>query len=386
MKDNSIVQEYRELVNWLNAQDDFYRAGTPQVDDATWDQTLAKLRSIERENPWIIAPDSPTQNVQRTNTSKGKVRHAARMLSLDNIASLEVDTFAQNSAETPWLNREDIRNWLGRVKKDTGLADPSFMCELKIDGVAVNLQYVHGKLARAITRGDGTFGEDITQHIRYLDIPLVLEHLNAPDFLEVHAEVCIERDVFERLNARRDALRSEYTKALQDTGASVESVDTAIVRFSNPRNAAAGILATKFDSFFKKVAISRKAIHTIWKKVQQMESRVQKDLKKEAGCTQIEIPLFDIEEPPVNLSSGRSVTDKSLQGQPSKAAEAIEAETIAAERESNLESLRAQLAARRRRLIIELATMKSALSSLSLVAHGFGLWRGKNGKERQGSV
>lgn len=153
MKDNSIVQEYRELVNWLNAQDDFYRAGTPQVDDATWDQTLAKLRSIERENPWIVVPDSPTQNVQYASTHKGKARHAARMLSLDNIASLEVDTFAQNSVGTSWLNREDIRNWLGRVRKDTGLADPSFMCELKIDGVAVNLQYVHGKLVRAITRG-----------------------------------------------------------------------------------------------------------------------------------------------------------------------------------------------------------------------------------------
>lgn len=188
----------------------YYVKDQPVVSDAEFDKLLRSLEALEEEHPELRTPDSPTQKVSGSyETEFTAVEHRERMLSLDN---------AFDDAE--------LAAWADRVAKDVGAPGYHFLCELKIDGLAVNLTYENGRLTRAATRGDGRTGEDITPNVRTIaDIPERLKGDRVPALVEIRGEVFFPMEKFEELNARL-----------------VEAGDKP---FANPRNAAAGSLRQK---------------------------------------------------------------------------------------------------------------------------------------------
>ena len=202
-----------ELAEQLRAhQFAYYVRDSPVVGDDEYDALLRDLQELEAAHPVLVGPDSPTQRVGGTfSTSFTAVDHLGRMLSLDNVFSAD-----------------ELREWDTRVRASAG-QDVRYLCELKIDGLAVNLLYVDGVLQRALTRGDGYTGEDITLNVRTLaSVPTRLavsaEH-PAPARIEVRGEVFFPVEAFTALNA-------ELTEAGKSP-------------FANPRNAAAGSLRQK---------------------------------------------------------------------------------------------------------------------------------------------
>ncbi|WP_037913609.1 NAD-dependent DNA ligase LigA [Actinacidiphila yeochonensis] len=193
----------------------YYVNDAPVVSDAEFDRLLRRLEAVEEEHPGLRTPDSPTQKVAGAyETEFTSVQHRERMLSLDN-------------AFTP----EELGTWAERVGAELGPPDNAhspyhFLCELKVDGLAVNLTYEEGRLTRAATRGDGRTGEDITPNVRTIaDIPDRLAGERVPALVEVRGEVYFPGDRFEELNARL--------------------VEAGEKPFANPRNAAAGSLRQK---------------------------------------------------------------------------------------------------------------------------------------------
>ena len=188
----------------------YYVLDRPTVSDAEYDALMRELQEIEQAHPELRTPDSPTQKVAGSyGTQFTPVDHLERMLSLDN-------TFT----------REELAAWVTRVERDLAGAEVRYLCELKIDGLAVDLVYDAGVLVRAATRGDGRTGEDITNNIRTLEeVPARLRGPAVPGLLEVRGEVFFPTDRFAELN-----------------GALVEA---GRAPFANPRNAAAGSLRQK---------------------------------------------------------------------------------------------------------------------------------------------
>src|SRR5689334_12155154 len=180
---------------------------SPLVDDATYDALMREIRALEDEYPDLRTPDSPTQKVGGISTEFTPVQHLLRLLSLDNaFSAAEFDA------------------WAARVQR-LGGSGP-YLCELKIDGLAVDLVYRGGRLAGAATRGDGTTGEDITPNIKTIArVPSRLSGTGWPDVLEVRGEVFLPVTAFEELNVR-----------LTEAGKPP---------FANPRNSAAGSLRQK---------------------------------------------------------------------------------------------------------------------------------------------
>ncbi|MFI9769923.1 NAD-dependent DNA ligase LigA [Streptomyces sp. NPDC052415] len=188
----------------------YYVKDAPVVSDAEFDKLLRSLEALEEEYPELRTPDSPTQKVAGAyETEFTAVQHRQRMLSLDNA-----------------FDDLELAAWAERVHKDVGTSAYHFLCELKVDGLAVNLTYEHGRLTRAATRGDGRTGEDITPNVRTIaEIPDRLTGDGLPDLVEIRGEVYFPMEKFEELNARL-----------------VEAGDKP---FANPRNAAAGSLRQK---------------------------------------------------------------------------------------------------------------------------------------------
>ncbi|WP_344363829.1 NAD-dependent DNA ligase LigA [Streptomyces gobitricini] len=188
----------------------YYVKDQPVVSDAEFDRLLRSLEALEEEYPELRTPDSPTQKVAGSYATEfTAVQHRERMLSLDNA-----------------FDDEELAGWADRVAKEVGTSEYHFLCELKVDGLAVNLTYEKGRLTRAATRGDGRTGEDITPNIRTIsDVPDRLKGDRIPDLVEIRGEVYFPMEKFEELNARL-----------------VESGDKP---FANPRNAAAGSLRQK---------------------------------------------------------------------------------------------------------------------------------------------
>jgi DNA ligase (NAD+) len=170
---------------------------------------MRRLEELERLFPELQSQDSPTQSVGGgVSTLFAPVRHAERMLSLDNVFS-----------------RDEFLAWAARVERDAG-RPVHFLCELKIDGLALNLRYENGALVSAATRGDGVVGEDVTENVRLIaSIPSRLATPTPPPLVEVRGEVFFNTDAFERLNA----VQAEAGDRL----------------FANPRNAASGSLRQK---------------------------------------------------------------------------------------------------------------------------------------------
>ncbi|SHG05345.1 DNA ligase (NAD+) [Streptoalloteichus hindustanus] len=190
----------------------YYVLDAPTVSDGEFDALLRELQGIEDEHPGLVTPDSPTQTVGGAfSTEFRPVDHLERMLSLDNA-----------------FDPDELRAWADRVEKEVGSA-AHFLCELKIDGIAINLRYENGRLTRAATRGDGRTGEDVTLNIRTLgDVPERLTgtaEYPVPEVVEVRGEVFFVVSEFAELNA----------KLVADGKAP----------FANPRNAAAGSVRQK---------------------------------------------------------------------------------------------------------------------------------------------
>ncbi|RZI77539.1 MAG: NAD-dependent DNA ligase LigA [Variovorax sp.] len=194
----------------------YYVLDAPELPDAEYDKLFQRLQAIEAAHPELRTPDSPTQRVGgKVLDGFVKVRHKVPMLSIRT----ETDITASGASAFDT-----------RVRRELGLADGApaieYVCELKFDGLAMNLRYENGVLVQAATRGDGEVGEDVTQNIRTLQqIPLRLAG-DAPPVVEVRGEVYMRRDQFEALNERQ---REKIA-----AGQKNEKV------FVNPRNAAAG--------------------------------------------------------------------------------------------------------------------------------------------------
>ena len=176
----------------------------PEIDDADFDRLIRELEDIEQKYPELYDPDSPSQRVGGEPLAEfSSVEHQVPMLGLDNAFSAE-----------------ELVDYDRRVRKQSGLQKIEYLCELKIDGLAVSLEYLNGRLNRGSTRGDGFFGEDITMNLRTVkQIPLQLKKALT---LEARGEVYIRKDDFEQLNIHR--------------------AEEGLPQFANPRNAAAGSL------------------------------------------------------------------------------------------------------------------------------------------------
>ncbi|MDQ0940557.1 NAD-dependent DNA ligase LigA [Streptomyces sp. V1I1] len=188
----------------------YYVKDQPVISDGDFDKLLRSLEALEEEYPELRTPDSPTQKVAgQYETEFTAVEHRERMLSLDNA-----------------FEDEELAAWAERVAREVNTSDYHLLCELKVDGLAVNLTYEKGRLTRAATRGDGRVGEDITPNVRTIaDIPDRLQGDRIPDLVEIRGEVYFPMEKFEELNARL-----------------VQAGDKP---FANPRNAAAGSLRQK---------------------------------------------------------------------------------------------------------------------------------------------
>lgn len=206
-EEHRLLAEEVEDARWR-----YYVLDDPVLDDADFDQRLRRLEALEDAHPELRTPDSPTQKVGGSVSTDFTARdHQQRMESLDNAFSYE-----------------ELEQWHARLARD-GVEAPALLCELKVDGLAINLLYEDGRLTRALTRGDGRTGEDVTPNVKTIDsIPHRLtgtDEFPVPASVEVRGEVFLPVAAFERLNV-----------AMTDAGKPV---------FANPRNAAAGSLRQK---------------------------------------------------------------------------------------------------------------------------------------------
>ena len=193
----------------------YYILDSPTISDGEFDVLMRELEGIEQAHPSLITPDSPSQRVGGTFSTEFTAHdHLERMLSLDNVFSID-----------------ELRGWAERVHRDLGDvgAPPHLLCELKIDGLAINLLYENGHLTRGLTRGDGRTGEDVTLNLRTMsDVPTQLrgtDEYPVPALVEVRGEVFFRVEDFLKLNA-----------ALVEAGKPP---------YANPRNTAAGSLRQK---------------------------------------------------------------------------------------------------------------------------------------------
>lgn len=209
---DELRQEWADVADQATAAQFAYHVkDAPTLSDAAYDGLIRRLREIEEEHPSLRTPESPTQTVGGAvfSTDFTAVDHLERMLSLDNA-----------------FDGDELIDWASRVERE--VSGFHYLCELKIDGLAINLLYEGGKLTRALTRGDGRTGEDVTMNVRTVaGIPTQLDASEhpVPDLVEVRGEVFFRLEDFAELNAGL--------------------VEAGKAPFANPRNSAAGSLRQK---------------------------------------------------------------------------------------------------------------------------------------------
>lgn len=194
------IEELRKILNQLSYE--YYVLDNPSVEDREYDRYMQELQDLENENPQYYDPNSPTQRVGgKVLEGFTKVEHKRSMLSLGNA-----------------YNLDDLKAFDERIKKDAGKSD--YVIELKIDGLAMSLHYNEGKFVQAVTRGDGSVGEDVSENIRCIkSIPMEIAYKGE---LEVRGEIFMPKVSFERINKEKEENGEEL--------------------FANPRNAAAGTI------------------------------------------------------------------------------------------------------------------------------------------------
>ena len=197
------IEELRRQLERHNYK--YYVENAPEISDFEFDTMMRELQDLERAHPEYADPNSPSVRVGSDLTAEFEtVRHRYPMLSLGNTYSLE-----------------ELHDFIDRIEREVGATD--YVCELKFDGTAISLTYEHGRLLRAVTRGDGVAGDDVTANVRTVrSVPLRLQGDDWPDYFEIRGEILMPYASFDRLNAEREA----NGEAL----------------FANPRNAAAGTL------------------------------------------------------------------------------------------------------------------------------------------------
>lgn len=197
------ISELREKLNFHNHK--YYVENAPTISDYEFDQMLRELIELEALYPHLRDENSPSMRVGSDLTNSFEsVEHRFPMLSLSNTYSAE-----------------ELKEWLDKTTLEVG--DAEFVCELKFDGTAISLTYENGRLLRAVTRGDGSRGDDVTENVRTIrSVPLVLQGDDYPQYFEIRGEIFMPYSSFDRLNKERE----EQGEAL----------------FANPRNAAAGTL------------------------------------------------------------------------------------------------------------------------------------------------
>ncbi|HEU5043355.1 MAG TPA: NAD-dependent DNA ligase LigA [Nocardioidaceae bacterium] len=206
-------EEHREISERVeDARWRYYVLDAPTISDAEFDTLMRRLEELEDGHPDLRTPDSPTQKVGgAVSTEFTAVDHLEPMMSLDNAFS-----------------REELDAWAARIVREE-VSGAEFLCELKVDGLAINLLYENGRLVRAATRGDGRTGEDVTPNVRTIaNVPHRLHQADGhsfPERLEVRGEVFLPVEAFEKLNE--------------------SMVEQGKAPFANPRNAAAGSLRQK---------------------------------------------------------------------------------------------------------------------------------------------
>jgi DNA ligase (NAD+) len=198
------AEELRKIINGHNHR--YYVLNAPIISDFEFDLLLNELDTIEKKFPEARTTDSPTARVGSDITKEfEQFEHRYPMLSLGNT-----------------YNEGEVRDFCERVKKGLGY-EPEYICELKYDGVSISLTYEGGKLVRALTRGDGVKGDDVTSNVKTIrSIPLKIDAHNVPESFTIRGEILIPRDGFSRMNASRAAAGEQL--------------------FANPRNAAAGTI------------------------------------------------------------------------------------------------------------------------------------------------
>ena len=206
---NAARHRITELTNEIrDHQFKYYVLDTPTLTDAQFDALLQELKALEGKHPELLEPDSPSLGIGGGfATTFSQHDHIEKMMSLDNV-----------------FDTEELTSWFDRVEKES--PNPRYLCELKVDGLAINLLYEKGQLTRALTRGNGVTGEDVTLNVKTIkDLPHNLSGKNIPELIEIRGEVFFPVAAFNQLN-----------EELEEAGKQL---------FANPRNSAAGSLRQK---------------------------------------------------------------------------------------------------------------------------------------------
>jgi DNA ligase (NAD+) len=206
---NKARHRITELINEIrDHQFKYYVLDQPTITDAQFDDLLRELQKLEEKNPELREADSPTQHVGGGFSTQFEQRdHIEKMMSLDNV-----------------FDSEELAQWFDRVEKE--IPKPKYLCEVKVDGLAINLTYENGVLVRGLTRGNGVTGEDVTLNVKTIkNLPHQLKGNSLPKLIEVRGEVFFPIQAFNELN-----------ESLEEAGKQL---------FANPRNGAAGSLRQK---------------------------------------------------------------------------------------------------------------------------------------------
>ncbi len=199
------IQELRELIRHHEYL--YYVEAAPEISDREFDALMKELEELEAAHPDLITPDSPTQRIGGQPLEGFEtVEHTVPMMSISNTYS-----------------EDELREFHERTVRALDGVQPAYVVEPKVDGVAIALHYTGGRYTRAVTRGDGRFGDDVTQNVKTIrSVPLVLRGKGFPDRLEVRGEIYMPRKAFAAINAERE--------------------EQGLPVFANPRNATAGTL------------------------------------------------------------------------------------------------------------------------------------------------
>lgn len=233
------ILELRRRINEYNRR--YYVDNDPVISDFEFDKLLKQLQDIEAQYPQYYDPNSPTQRVGSDITREfASVRHRYPMLSLSNTYSLD-----------------ELHDFHDRVVREAG--ETEFVCELKFDGTAISITYENGKLLQAVTRGDGSVGDDVTANVRTIrSIPLELAGEGYPAYFEIRGEIYMPKSVFAQINSEREESGEQL--------------------FANPRNAAAGTLKQqnpvivaqrKLDCFLYNIAGDDLPFRSHWENLQK---------------------------------------------------------------------------------------------------------------------
>ncbi|MES2874375.1 MAG: NAD-dependent DNA ligase LigA [Bacteroidota bacterium] len=246
MSFSQIKQRIESLVKELNEHNyKYYVLAEPTITDFEFDKKLEELSTLEKENPELQDPDSPTQKVGGDITKEFQtVKHKWPMLSLGNT-----------------YNEQDLKEFDERVRKAIG-DNFEYVCELKFDGLSLSLTYENGKLLRAVTRGDGTKGDDVTTNAKTIHtIPKTLKGDGYPQMFEIRGEVFMHKPAFERLNSER--------------------LENNEVPYANPRNFASGTLKMQdsgevakrpLDCFLYFIYTDKRLYNTHWESLEAVKN------------------------------------------------------------------------------------------------------------------